>query len=285
MQAPIPPRAAGAGDQQQQVHYERGIPMATYSRCPNCKRELSRDPFSGYCAGIQFNQGDKFMRITTITYVFLLTIAIFTWTPANAYAALPGNSVDYCTSNGWSSWKSFHLTTQWLGNPLYNSIEMVEFRPQRRGNHQIEFSGPWTKSVKVSGYWYNGAGQSGQLGYWELGDVKLDLWTGSADVFYRFSVWYEPVTPGGTAIVEYRVSCASESSAPGQQGFSSVARIFDFNSDGTLSENDYLYGFQPRYAECKGRVTSNRCAEIDYDYDNQVGIRDADAFFTRYRAR
>jgi len=125
----------------------------------------------------------------------------------------------------------------------------------------------------------------GNWGSWKVGDATIDLWTGSEDVYYKFHVSYEPVVPttGVSAAVEYRVRCAAQSGAPHQQGDSAVTRVFDFDWDGDVDYVDFEYGFEPRYGQCKNaNVTSEQCAEIDYNYDGRIAIDDFEAFRGRY---
>lgn len=137
----------------------------------------------------------------------------------------------------------------------------------------------------MSAYWEDRlSGQSGSIGTYSLGDKTLDLWSGNAEVYYTFSVWYNPVIPGGSATMEYRFKCAPATSTPSQQGYSSVRRVYDFNNNGRVDRNDLDYGFQPRYEECvpHAKVSSERCAEIDYDYDGTISIKDFYYFQDKY---
>lgn len=57
-----------------------------------------------------------------------------------------------------------------------------------------------------------------------------------------------------------------------------------FDGDGRVDRDDLDYGFQPRYEECApyARVSSNRCAEIDYDYNGTISIKDFYYFHDKY---
>lgn len=160
--------------------------------------------------------------------VILFTAAA--WVRPTTALASP-NVSHSCPNDGWSPWQQVRLTTQWIGNPdpSYTSYYEIEFRPERTGAHQIEFSGPWTGSVDLYAYWRDqSSGQSGSIGAYRLGDKKLELWSGSAGIYYTFSIGYSPAIVGSSATMEYRVKCAPASSSPGRQGYSSVPRIYDF---------------------------------------------------------
>lgn len=147
-----------------------------------------------------------YWRRQVVFVAFLVLIMLVSSVPAFAQDA---DYIVYCPARGWGDWQEFRITQNWTGAPGYPQYRIVEFRPEMKGNHQIEFSGPITGAVRVSASWIDGSGRKNNFGSWRLWDKTLDLQTGSPDIYYNFFVAYEPNYPtvGVSAKVEYRVRC------------------------------------------------------------------------------